>query len=56
MVAHEGGSSPGWSSYALRADERVVEAMGLTADHIEVLIISSYDDAELVDEACAATA
>ena len=56
MIAHEAGSSPGWSSYALRTDESVVEAMGLSADHIEELVIAAYDAALQVDEALTATA
>ena len=56
MIAHEGGSSPGWSSYALRTKEAVVEAMGLTKHHLEVLIISAYDASLQVDEALSATA
>lgn len=55
MIAHEGGASPGWGSYALRTDESVVEAMGLTADHVEVLIITAYDAMLQVDEALAMT-
>lgn len=56
MIAHESGSSPGWSSYALRTNEAVVEAMGLTEEHVEVLIISAYDAALQIDEALSATA
>lgn len=55
MIAHEGGLSPGWSSYALRKNEDVVEAMGLTADHVEMLIVSAYDAALQVDEALTVT-
>lgn len=56
FVAHQGGSSPGWGSYGLRRDESVIEALGLTADHFEALIVSAYEAVVQIEESMAVVA
>lgn len=55
VIALEAGPSPGWGSFAMRADESAVEALGLKRDDVEHLIISAYDALEQVEEMVAAT-
>ena len=55
VIALEAGPSPGWASFAMRADESAVEALGLGRENIENLIISAYDALEQVDEMVATT-
>lgn len=54
-IAHEVGSSPGFGSFAVRAEESAVEDLGLTSAHIEALILSAYDSAAKVDQTIAAS-
>lgn len=55
VVALEAGPSPGWGSYAMRADEAATDALGLGREDIERLIISAYDAVEQVDEMIASS-
>ena len=55
VVSLEAGTSPGWGSYAMRADEDAVNALGLNREDIERLVISGYDAAEQVEEMIAAS-
>lgn len=55
VISLEAGPSPGWASFAMRADESAVEALGLGREDIERLIISAYDALEQVDEMVATT-
>ncbi len=54
VIAHEVGASPGMDSFAVRAKEDVVEALGLCADDIECLIVSACDSAAEVAETISA--
>jgi putative nucleotidyltransferase with HDIG domain len=55
VISLEAGTSPGWASFAMRADESAMEALGLGREDIERLIISGYDAAEQVEEMIATT-
>lgn len=37
-VSHLAGSAPGWESYGIRADDRVAEALGLSAGQVEEIV------------------
>ncbi|WP_414662186.1 HDOD domain-containing protein [Horticoccus sp. 23ND18S-11] len=43
MLAHQVGAAPGWASYAVRAGEEAVEALGFTNDTVQNLLIASSD-------------
>jgi putative nucleotidyltransferase with HDIG domain len=43
VIAHETGSSPGWGSFAVRAEEEAVQALGLESVDIEKLIMDTCD-------------
>jgi putative nucleotidyltransferase with HDIG domain len=55
VIAHEAGTSPGWASYAMRVDEKAVEALGLGRADVERLIISAYDDIHRVEDIVTST-
>lgn len=55
VIALEAGPSPGWASFAMRADESAVEALGLGREDIERLIISAYDALTQVEEMATTT-
>lgn len=40
FLAHLAGSAPGWEAYAIRTDNRVVQALNLTETMVEVLVMS----------------
>jgi putative nucleotidyltransferase with HDIG domain len=48
IVAHTIGSATGWEGLAERPDESAAEALDLTPENIENLIIAAHDDAEQV--------
>jgi putative nucleotidyltransferase with HDIG domain len=50
VLAHEVGASPGWSSFAVRAQEETVEALGLGPDEIQKLVIATCDAIDEVEE------
>jgi putative nucleotidyltransferase with HDIG domain len=43
VIALKAGWSPGWASFATRADEAAVAALGLDSEHVQKLIISAHD-------------
>jgi len=49
-VAHLAGSAPGWAAYAVRVDERVVNAFGLTPDRVESLVVLARESFDRVDQ------
>ncbi len=53
VIALEAGPSPGWASYAMRADEGAMDALHLGGANVERLIISGYDALEKVEEIAA---
>jgi putative nucleotidyltransferase with HDIG domain len=53
VIALEAGPSPGWASYAMRADEGAMDALHLGGADVERLIISGYDAIEKVEEIAA---
>lgn len=50
MLAHQVGASPGWASYAIRAGEESVEALGLSPEVMENLMIAAFDAQASVEE------
>lgn len=52
-IAHEAGTSPGWASFAVRAEEGSLEALELNRDAVENLIITAYDARVQVEELAA---
>jgi len=50
VLAHEVGASPGWSSFAVRAEEDTVEALGLGSDQIQNLVIATCDAIDEVEQ------
>jgi putative nucleotidyltransferase with HDIG domain len=48
-LAHLLGSAPGWESYALLADARANQALGITPEKLESLMISVHDSAGKVE-------
>jgi putative nucleotidyltransferase with HDIG domain len=48
-VAHLAGSAPGWEAYAMRASNAPAEALGLSGESLEGMIISVRDSFEQVD-------
>lgn len=50
VLAHEVGASPGWSSFAVRAEEETVEALGLGNDQIQNLVIATCDAIDEVEQ------
>ena len=54
-VAHLLGSAPGWDGFAVRAEEPVVEALGLTPEGIEQIVISIHDSLQKADESLTPT-
>jgi len=54
VIAHQVGSSPGFESFAVRAEESAVKRLGLTAEHMDGLMISAYDSVFEVQETLAA--
>ena len=53
VIALEAGPSPGWGSYAMRADEAAMDALHLGGADMERLIICGYDAVEKVEEIAA---
>jgi putative nucleotidyltransferase with HDIG domain len=50
VIALEAGCSPGLGSYAMRADEEAIAALGLTPEDMERLVISAFDSLTEVEE------
>jgi HD-like signal output (HDOD) protein len=48
-LVHQIGSNLGWDSYAIIADARANEALGITPDKLEGLMISVHDSAAQVE-------
>lgn len=49
-AGHLAGSAPGWEGLAVRADEKVLEELGITTDAMERLIIEVRDSADSVNQ------
>jgi putative nucleotidyltransferase with HDIG domain len=49
-LAHLTGSTPGWDSYALIADTKTNEVLGITPEWLESLMISVHDSADKVEQ------
>ncbi len=49
-VAHLVGSAPGWEAYAMNADNKALEALGVTPDGLETLLIDVHKSIEEVDQ------
>lgn len=49
VLAHEVGASPGWSSFAVRAEEETVEALGISPEQIQNLVIDTCDAIDAVE-------
>jgi putative nucleotidyltransferase with HDIG domain len=49
VLAHEVGASPGWSSFAVRAEEETVEALGIGPEQIQNLVIDTCDAIDEVE-------
>ncbi len=54
LIAHQTGSCPGIASFAVRANEEAVNALGIHESEFEALIISALDAHQLVEEMAAA--
>lgn len=50
LLAHEVGSAPGWSSFAVRAHEEVPEALGLDESAMQRLTLEAYDALTQVEQ------
>ncbi len=50
MLAHQAGSAPGWGSYSVTADASLVEALGLTSEAMQNLLIATLDFSAQVEE------
>lgn len=55
IIALEAGAAPGWASFAMRAEESAVEALGFGSADIERLIISAADATKQVEEMVSTT-
>jgi len=49
-IAHLAGSAPGWEAYALRADNQVAEALNITSDKLESLVITARDSFQRAEQ------
>ncbi|HYG34190.1 MAG TPA: HDOD domain-containing protein [Clostridia bacterium] len=49
-LAHLGGSSPGWEAYALRADDNLAQALNLSENDLESLVIKVRDRFDKLNE------
>ena len=52
-LSHLLGEAPGWDAFAIRAQEPVVEALGLSAEGIEQIVISIHESLQLTDQSLA---
>ncbi|MBM3822372.1 MAG: HDOD domain-containing protein [Verrucomicrobia bacterium] len=53
VLAHGAGSTPGWSSFAVRAHEEVPEALGLNETAMQCLALESFDALAQVEQMAA---
>ncbi len=49
-IAHLVGSAPGWDSFALRVDNQVIEALGLTNEKLELMTVNVRESFDRVDQ------
>lgn len=54
MLAHQVGAAPGWASHAVRAGEGTAEALGITSETVQNLLIATSDALARVDTLAAA--
>jgi putative nucleotidyltransferase with HDIG domain len=53
-IAHELGSAPGLDGYALRAEEKAVEALGIGSQKFERILIAAHDTLHRIEQMIAA--
>jgi putative nucleotidyltransferase with HDIG domain len=49
-IAHLAGSAPGWEAYAVRTNDGVAEALDISADNVENLVMNVRESFERVDQ------